>query len=78
MTTIASQQQRLLAHLKLSPITPLEALRYMGIARLAARIWELKRMGHHIVKEMVEVTNHRGEVCKVAKYWLIKEERMAA
>ena len=49
-----SQTQRILRHLKKGrPITPLEALQRFGCFRLGARIWELRRDGHRIERQMV-------------------------
>jgi hypothetical protein len=62
-----SQSEMILAHLAHKPITPLEALQEYGCFRLGARIWDLKRKGHAIEVEMVEV----GEEGKrVAQYRL--------
>lgn len=36
-------------------LTPLEALREFGCMRLGARVWELKRAGHSILSERIEV-----------------------
>ena len=70
-----SQCVRILAHLRVAPITPLEALKYAGCWRLGARIWELREAGHRIDTEIVSVWNSRGERKRVAKYRLIKEKR---
>jgi hypothetical protein len=48
-----SQNDAILSHLRKNPITPIEALQEYGCLRLAARILELKRDGHKIVKETV-------------------------
>ena len=47
-------------------ITDIEALRLFQCRRLAARILELKRMGHQIQSRMVEVMSGK----RVAEYWL--------
>lgn len=52
-------------------ITQLEALQYLSVMRLAARIDELKGF-YPIVKEMIEVKNQFGEVCHVAEYRIKK------
>lgn len=49
-------------------ITPLEALDRYGCFRLGARIYDLKKQGHDINKEMVEV----GEGKRVAQYALVR------
>lgn len=49
-----SQEARILNYLKRGhAITPLEALRLFGCFRLGARIWDLRRAGHKIVKTLV-------------------------
>jgi hypothetical protein len=62
---IATQADQILAHLKSGgTITPLEALDKFGCFRLGARIFDLKRDGHDIQKELVEV----GDGKRVARY----------
>ena len=51
-------------------ITPLEAQTAIGCMRLGARIWDLRRDGHNIVKEMVEVQTRNGGKATVARYRL--------
>jgi hypothetical protein len=45
-------------------ITPLEALRNYGCLRLGARIYDLKKAGHAITREMVELADGKH----VARY----------
>lgn len=54
--------------LKYGSITHLEAESEYGIARLAARIADLRREGHPITSEMVEGKNRRGEPTHYARY----------
>jgi hypothetical protein len=70
-----SQNQRILAHLRISPIDPMQALKYAGCMRLGARIWDLREAGHRIDDRMKKVTNRRGETCHVKQYWLLKEAK---
>ena len=49
-------------------ITPLQALADLGVMRLASRISDLKRMGYHIEKQMIEQRNRWGEPVRVAEY----------
>lgn len=64
------QNDRVLARLKSGPLTQMEALRELGVMRLAARIGEL-REEHEIVTDMVTVTSRRtGEPTRVARYRL--------
>ena len=67
-----SQCSRILAHLRVKPITPLEALHYAGCFRLGARIYELRSLGYRIDSELVEVFDKRGEKKRVAQYRLRK------
>lgn len=68
-TSSASRTQcaQILAHLRQGrALTPLEALNKFGCFRLGARIWDLKREGHAIVTERVELENGKH----VARYSL--------
>jgi hypothetical protein len=67
-----TQAQRLLQYLKDAPINPLESWRSLGIYRLAARINDLRNVGHNITKTMIKVKNLYGETVKVAEYQLDK------
>lgn len=51
-------------------ITTLDAFRELGITRIAARIFELKKEGHAVNKRTLTVTNRFDEVCHVAEYFL--------
>lgn len=53
-------------------ITPMKALRELGIMRLASRISDLKKRGVVIDKEMVEVRAKNGRRCKVASYSIVE------
>lgn len=69
-----TQNQRLIKYLKENgSITQLEALNELGIFRLASRINDIKKEGHNIVGEMVEVLNRSQEKIKVKRYYLIKK-----
>jgi hypothetical protein len=51
-------------------ITPLDALRELGVMRLGARIWELRRQyGLTIARQMKRVQTRDGET-RVAEYRL--------
>ena len=49
-------------------ITPLEAMRDLGIMRLASRITDLKKQGHKIKSEMVSVATRNGGRTHIARY----------
>lgn len=65
-----SQIDRILAHLRSEPITPMQALMNYGCFRLAARIRDLRDDGHEIHTEQVELDDKR-----FARYTLIKEAK---
>lgn len=51
-----TQREKLLGHLKAGlPITAHKALYGYSCSRLAARMYDLRQMGHQIEKRMVEV-----------------------
>jgi high-affinity K+ transport system ATPase subunit B len=55
-----TQNQMIISHLKKhGSITPLEALRKIDCMRLAARIEELRGMGHDIKTVMIKNKNKR-------------------
>ena len=66
--------QYLMAH---GTITPLEAWTLLGIYRLGARIWDLKKHGYKISTKTVPVLNQFGECCHVAMYVLENDPFMA-
>lgn len=51
-------------------ITPLDASVDLGIQRLGARIYDLRKRGWVIEDEWAEVLNRRGKKCRVKKYSL--------
>ena len=51
-------------------ISQLEALRDLGIMRLASRISDLKRQGYHIISTTETVNNRYGEKCHIKRYSL--------
>lgn len=69
-----TQAERVLDYMQhFGSITPLEAMRDLGIMRLASRITDLRRAGYAIVREMVEVINRYGQKTRVARYSLSAE-----
>jgi len=66
-----TQKQRLLQYLQENEtINPLEAWAELGIYRLGARIFDLKKDGWTIVAGETPVKNRFGEDCYVAEYSL--------
>lgn len=49
-------------------ITPWEAMREFGCMRLGARIWDLKRRGVEISRELVKDRNRYGKSVSYARY----------
>ena len=65
-----TQNEWILEALEKGPITPMDALRGCGCLRLAARVLDLRRLGHNIVA--TKVTEH-GKT--FARYTLAKEKK---
>lgn len=66
-----TQAQRVLDYMKdFGSITQLEALRDIGVMRLASRISDLRRSGVAIDSERVAVENRYGENCYIKRYSL--------
>ncbi len=75
MSRTNRQTDQLLAALRAGPITALDALNRFGIARLAARIRDLRQDGWSIASRMIETTNRAGDACRVAEYTLADANR---
>ena len=68
-----TQKERILKYLNdFGSITPLEAMRDLGVMRLSARIMELNRNGWKIVRDTEVSKNRYGQTTRYARY------RMAA
>jgi hypothetical protein len=71
-----TQNEDVLKYLeKHGTITQLEALRELGIMRLASRISDLKKGGEQISRKMIEVRARNGRKAYVAQYSLRKDEK---
>jgi hypothetical protein len=69
-----TQNERLLEWLRANrTIDPLQAWTELGIYRLGARIYDLRRQGHFIINDTKKVANRYGEACRVAEYELINK-----
>ena len=67
-----TQTERIVEYMEeFDSITPLEAMRDLGCYRLSARIYDLKKDGADIKKEMIQVRNRFGEFTTVAQYTLM-------
>lgn len=70
-----TQNQRILDYIdRFGSITQIDALRDLGVMRLASRISDLRRLGYLIVSEQEPVKNRFGETCHIKRYRLAKEE----
>jgi hypothetical protein len=66
-----TQAQRVLEYIKtFGSITQLEALKDLGVMRLASRISELKKNEYPIKSEIEVVQNRFGENCYIKRYSL--------
>lgn len=70
MNSNQKQCNRILSYLEQNDsITSLEALKELGIFRLASRISELKhKYGYDIKDEWIKITNRYGEECRIKRY----------
>lgn len=63
------QTDRVLAYIReFGSISQLEALRDLGVMRLASRISDLRRQGEDIVSWREAVKNRYGEKCYIKRY----------
>lgn len=66
-----TQEERLRAYLETHySITPKQAMDELGIYRLGARIYDLKKKGVPIKSAFIEVPTRTGETTRVKSYWL--------
>ena len=66
-----TQCERIVEYMqKHDSITPLEAMRDLGVYRLASRIHDLKRQGRVIHTEQAKVKTRYGNTTTVSKYRL--------
>ncbi len=66
-----NQNKRVLERLQEGKnVNPLTAWSVLGIYRLSARICDLRKQGHPIKTEMINVSNRFGETITVANYTL--------
>lgn len=64
-----TQNERILAYIdRVGSITQREALNELGVARLASRVNDLRKLGHPIISERVDGRNKFGEPCHWARY----------
>lgn len=71
----ATQAQRILDYIdQFGSITQLDALKDLGVMRLASRISDLKRMGYPIISKTEAVKNRFDESCYIKRYYIQKGE----
>jgi hypothetical protein len=64
-----TQSQRVLEYIReTGSITQLEALKELGVMRLASRISDLKREGYNIISKPEAVVNRYGEKTYIKRY----------
>lgn len=75
MSEKTKQIDRILRYIEeMGSITPLEALRELGVMRLASRMSDIKSMGYNIEKSWVTAVNKWGEPVRYMRYAIKKEE----
>ena len=72
-----SQTEQLLARLRRGPIMTVAAIDELGILALSQRVTDLRKAGHSIETEMVEVEKRDGTTARVARYHLRAEAVLA-
>ena len=66
-----TQAERVLDYMmEFGSITQLEALRDLGVMRLASRISDLKKMGYPVKGDVVAVKNRYEENCYIKRYFI--------
>ncbi|MDD6145901.1 MAG: helix-turn-helix domain-containing protein [Oscillospiraceae bacterium] len=64
-----TQNQRILGYIaEFGGITQLEALRDLGVMRLASRISDLKKQGYEVTSTTETIKNRYGEKCRIKRY----------
>ena len=67
----ATQAERILEYIEeFGSITQMDALRDLGVMRLASRISDLKKKGVPIKSDVEAVKNRYGETCHIKRYSL--------
>jgi hypothetical protein len=65
-----TQQECVLEHLQVKPITPIEALNLYGCFRLSSIIYRLRRLGHNIETRPYPVKDRKNHEKIIAQYYL--------
>jgi len=73
-----TQNERILEYIRdFGSITQLDALRDLGVMRLASRISDLRSLGYPITSSVEAVRNRYGEKCHIKRYRLHGHEETA-
>ena len=71
----ATQETRIVDYMaEFGGITQLEALRDLGVMRLASRISSLRQKGVAIRSETITIKNRFNEDCHISRYSLLRGE----
>ena len=66
-----TQNERILEYIKdFGSITQFDALRDLGVMRLASRISDLRSLGYPIISTTEAVKNRYGEKCHIKRYMM--------
>ena len=66
-----TQNERILNYIEeFGSITQLDALRDLGVMRLASRVSDLRSKGYNIISKTEAVKNRYGESCHIKRYSL--------
>lgn len=66
-----TQNERILDYIReFGSITQLDALKDLGVMRLASRVSDLRKQGYNIISEIESVKNRYGESCHIKRYSL--------
>lgn len=69
-----TQTERVLKYMKdFGGITPIDAMKDLGVMRLGARIYDLEKEGVRIIHETVEDVNRYGQRTHYCRYFLAHE-----
>lgn len=72
-----TQTERIIDYItEFGSITQLEALRDLGIMRLASRMSDLKRQGYKVISNTEAVNNRFGEKCYIKRYSLERSDNV--
>ena len=65
------QTDAVLERMKDGGITAKEAMDELGVYRLSARIYDLRREGYEIVSAFEDVPTRNGDTARVKRYWML-------